>query len=231
MYGEKRSEAAASSRKNLSAKLLFLALAIVALGALLAVRNRLPSDSDNFESQTPVLSGEYTLLRDKPSEYRPGKAAMIVFFDFYCPHCRDFDSGVVASLRDKYGGRLEITFVGYPIFGDKAMNAIRAYELAKEFEKGDEMKAAIFYAYHDQRQDISDTAVLASVAFQVGLEGDEFKKALDDGAKIDAVNSNVRLAESYKVRQTPTVVLNGNLVVTQITFENIDEIISQLTRT
>ncbi len=231
MPKEESGGVAVQSRKDLPFRILFLALAVIALWAIIASRGAPKPDSDYFASRTPIVKGEYTLVRDRPSEYQPDRVRMIVFFDFYCPNCRDFDSKVISELKEKYGERLEVLFVGYPIFGENAVNAIRAYELAKELDRGDEMKAAIFEAKHGQRLDIKDVAVLASLASSVGLEGDSFKKDLEQGAKNDVVDSNVRLAESYNVRQTPTVVLDGNMLVTETTFENMDEIISQLMRT
>jgi thiol:disulfide interchange protein DsbA len=190
-----------------------------------------PVDSEAPEVMEPTMArvaGEYKLVEDMPSNDEPGKVHMMVFFDFFCPHCYSFDTGLLTELESKYGSQLVVTPVGYPIFGAKAVNALRAYELAKDFGKGEEMKMAIFNAYHNQKRDISQIIVLAEIAGEVGLDPEHFKSSLEAGAKGEIIQRNIGLGNSYGLRQTPTVVLNGQYVVTNIAPENLDIIISSV---
>ncbi|MEE9594870.1 MAG: DsbA family protein [Candidatus Hydrothermarchaeales archaeon] len=174
------------------------------------------------------VPGEYVQVTTLPDPSASGQVHMMVFFDFFCPHCYTFDTGPLPQLEAKYGEKLQVVPIGYPIFGAKAKNALRAYELAKESGKGEEMKSAIFVAYHDQRRDISDTAVLAEIAGEVGLDAQQFKSSLDAGAKNEIVQLNIDLANKYGLKQTPTVVLAGQYVVTDISPTNIETILSGL---
>jgi predicted DsbA family dithiol-disulfide isomerase len=166
------------------------------------------------------VAGEYEFFENMANTHEAGKVKMAVFFDFYCPHCYNFDTGLLTQLEDKYGSQLEVTSIGYPIFGQKAVDALRSFEMAKDLGEGEEMKIALFMAYHDQDKDISDTAVLADIAGEVGLNRDAFKESLDSGAKSDSVQLNIDLAEKYNLKQTPTVVLDGQYVVTDCLAKN-----------
>jgi len=190
-----------------------------------------PSGEDASQplvQQPSNVQGAFDYVSSMPDPSAPGTVHMIVFFDFFCPHCHNFDTGPLPQLEAKYGETLQVVPIGFPIFGAKAVNALRAYELAKEAGKGDEMKDAIFVAYHNQKRDISDTSVLAQVAGEVGLDSGQFKNSLDAGAKNDLVQSNIELANKYGVKQTPTVVLGGQYLVTELSTTNIETIINSL---
>ncbi len=190
-----------------------------------------PSDGETNQPVVPQPSnvkGAFRFVSTMPDPSAPGTAHMIVFFDFFCPHCHNFDTGPLPQLEAKYGETLQVVPIGFPIFGAKAVNALRAYELAKESGKGEEMKDAIFVAYHNQQRDISDTSVLAQIAGEVGLDSGQFKNSLDAGAKNDLVQSNIALANKYGVKSTPTVVLGGQYVATELSTTNIETIITSL---
>ncbi len=174
------------------------------------------------------VPGEYTRITTMPDPSASGQVHMMVFFDFFCPHCYSFDTGTLPQIEAKFGEQLQVVPIGFPIFGAKAVNALRAYELAKDSGKGEEMKNAIFVAYHDQKRDISDTAVLAEIAGEVGLDAQQFKNSLNAGAKNEIVQLNIDLAKNYDVKQTPTVVIGGQYVATEISPTNIETIISGL---
>ncbi|MFQ5816178.1 MAG: DsbA family protein [Candidatus Hydrothermarchaeaceae archaeon] len=203
---------------------------LLLLAVLVSIFRGTSGDGGSQVDEPPMANvpGEYTLFQNMPNTHEPGRVQMIVFFDFFCPHCHNFDTGLLPQLEAKYGSQLVVTPVGFPIFGTKAVNALRAHEIAKDFGKGGEMSLAIFDAYHNKGMDISDTAVLAAIAGDVGLDTEQFKRALDSGAKIEIIRGNVGFGNSYNVRQTPTVLLDGQYVVTKISLENIDEIISGL---
>jgi predicted DsbA family dithiol-disulfide isomerase len=188
----------------------------------------LADNADTKDVKSSTTPGEYTLAENMANTHEPGKVKMLVFFDFYCPHCYSFDTGSLAQLESKYGSQLEAIPIGFPIFGTKAVNALSAYELAKDLGKGEEMKLAVFRAHHDQKRDISDTSVLAEIAGEVGLDSGGFKNSLDKGEKDEVVQRNIELAKSYDLKQTPTVVLDGQYVVTDISQENLNNLISNL---
>lgn len=222
----KREQPEKPKGKRLDSRLIVIGVVLLAV-ALFAFKGAGGKDSPAKPSPARA-AGEYTLFKNTPSTHEPGQVQMIVFFDFYCPHCHDFDTGLLPQIQAKYGERLKVTHVGYPIFGAKAVNPLRAYELAKDYGRGEEMKVAIFNAYHLQKKEISNTAVLASIAGEIGLDPEQFKRSLDGGAKNEAVQRNIALGESYSISQTPLVVLDGQYVVTKISLDNLNSIISSL---
>jgi len=204
-----------------------IALGIVILFIAVAY-TKLNKTSNTAEVQKIKIPGEYALISNMQNTHETGKVKMIVFFDFYCPHCFTFDARIVPQLKSKYGRKLEVIPKGYPIFGQKAVLPLQAYEIAKNAGKGEEFKNAVFEAYHINKRDISSIETLADIAAQAGLNKITFKNSLEANTAMSKVSANIALGDSYNLQQTPTVVLDGQLVVTEISIENLDLIISAL---
>ncbi len=113
---------------------------------------------------------KYTTVPDKKNTHESGKVKMVIFFDFFCPHCHEFDTVVVPLLQREYGKRLQVTYMGLPIIYEDSIIPVEAYELAKDEGKGEEMKNAIFDAIYYQRKDGANLDILTSLAKSIGLD-------------------------------------------------------------
>lgn len=175
-----------------------------------------------------VLNEPYVVVPDKKSTHEKGKVKMVVFFDFFCPHCHEFDTVVVPLLQREYGKKLQVTYIGFPILYEDSIIPLEAYELAKEEGKGEEMKNAIFDAIYYQRKDGANTGVLLTIAKSIGLDEEKFKKGLTSGIKKKTVLEGKELAKSYSARSTPTVIIDGNLLVKDNSLAGISAIINKM---
>lgn len=173
-------------------------------------------------------SETYNIIHDKKSTHEKGKVKMTIFFDFFCPHCHQFDSVVVPLLLREYGDKLKVTFTGYPIIYEDSVIPVEAYELAKAEGKGEEMKTAIFDAIYYQRKDGANHDVLISIAKTIGMNGEKFQKNLESGVMKKAVLEGRELAKSYGANSTPTVILDGNILVKDNSLANVSSIISRI---
>jgi len=171
---------------------------------------------------------KYVVVPDKKSMHESGKVKMTIFFDFFCPHCHEFDTVVVSLLQREYGRRLEVTYKGLPIIYEDSIIPIEAYEIAKEEGKGEEMKEAIFDAIYYQRKDGANIDVLSSLAKSIGLDSERFKKNLTLGIKKKAVLESKDLAKSYGAKGTPTVILDGNILIKDNSLPVVTSIINKI---
>ncbi len=184
--------------------------------------------ADTKGLQSAGAGEAYNVIPDKKSTHEKGKVKMIVFFDFFCPHCHQFDSVVVPLLQREYGDKLKITSVGYPIIYEDSVIPVEAYELAKAAGKGEEMKMAIFDAIYYQRKDGANHDVLVSLAKTIGLNAEKFQKDLKSGVRKKAALEGRELAQSYGAKSTPTVILDGNIFVRDNSLANISSIINKI---
>ena len=170
----------------------------------------------------------YVFVPDKKNIHESGKVKMVIFFDFFCPHCHEFDTVVVPLLQKEYGKRLQVTYMGLPIIYEDSIIPIEAFELAKDEGKGEEMKEAIFDAIYYQRKDGANLDVLATLAKSVGLEGEKFKRNLISGVKKKVVLEGKDLAKSYGAKGTPTVILDGNILIKDNSLPTISFLINKI---
>ncbi len=194
------------------------------------------SSNNDLKGKVPT-AGKFGTL-NKASTYEAGKVKITEFLKFNCGHCNQLNQNLPA-LKKKYGDRLEITYkpmlwrsVPADLVFKKSMEA---YILAERMGKGEEMKDALFKAMFVENRDITSEFQLGEIGKSVGL-GDEFVTALKNGDAKDEADTNIKLAESFQVDETPTIIINGNFKVTpSMTNEdttqmanNVDTIINSL---
>lgn len=175
----------------------------------------------------PDLRGEYERI-DQPSRHQPGKVILFEFADFYCPHCHMFERVVASKLKEEFGDRLEVRLVGFPVIPGKLPTAFEMYEQAVAMGKGPEMKAALFRAIHEQGIQMFDKTVRALLIKEVGLDPADFEAGLASGKPYRALQKGRAWGEAIGVTHTPTIVLDGNIRVANLTYENLKTVIESI---
>ncbi len=132
-----------------------------------------------------------------------------VWFDFSCPHCRDFEAAngaflsQVANAGDANVIYRPVTFVGQLA----SVKATNAWACSLDEGMGEEYMDAI-YSVQGNYTD----AQLMNAAEGVGLDSDTFESCVDSGAYEGWVNASHELGVSeFGVNSTPTIfVVNGD---------------------
>lgn len=172
------------------------------------------------------IEGEFDIVQNKPNTHEVGKVEILEFFDFYCSHCYTLHRRIPA-LKKKYGDKIDIKYLGFPL-GKKSFLPLEAYELAKEQGKGEEMKDELFAVIHIDNKEVSTIEALKTIAVDIGLDVELFEEGLKSGKKKQVVNDNVALANGYRIRQTPTLIFDGQIKTSNYSPENFDAIITGL---
>ncbi|RMF90759.1 MAG: hypothetical protein D6733_02925 [Methanobacteriota archaeon] len=219
-------EKEAAEKGGNRALLILGVVLILAGGYYLMGRSAGPSDTG---PSTTTLKGKFILFSELPNTHEKGKVKIVEYFDFYCPHCYRFHTERWPALKQKYGDRVELVDYGFPL-RDSSIPPIEAYEIARDLGKGEEMKDAMFRAIHEEGgADISNTETLADIAESVGIDREVFTKALTSRSALPEINKHVRTAlNDYKVDSTPTLIIDGNIKVTDSSVENLEKIIDSI---
>lgn len=197
------------------------AAVLILLGATLYVL--LTSRTDSLD--TGAIAGDFSKYPGRPSTHQAGRAEMVIFFDFYCPHCYTLHKEL-PGLRATYRDQLIVREVGYPL-RESSIPPLEAYELAKDAGKGEAMADALFSAVHDEGR-VLDEARLVDIAKGLGMDGARFREDLRSRKVLAKVRADTALGDSYSLRQTPTVVLDGQLVTTNYGPSNLGRIIDSI---
>lgn len=198
--------------------IILAALFILALGVYVL-------NTGGDKSPEKKIAGDYSTLSSKPSTYEPGKVKIMEFLNFNCGHCYELQKSM-PELLQKYGDKVEITYI--PInFSKQSTKSVEAYILAKQMGKGDEMYEALFNANFEKNMDIMESTIaIESVASSIGL-GQDFNQKFESGAAANEARDNLRLANSYGLEGTPTVIINGNLMAVA-SVSNLDTMIGSI---
>ena len=174
-----------------------------------------------------TYKGEYELMSE-PSMHEPGKVILLEFADFYCPHCHMFEQVVVTKLEKEFGDKLETRMVGFPVIRGKLPTAFEMYEQARAMGKGNKMKIVLFRYIHTDKVDVFDKPIRALIVKEVGLDPEKFEEGLASGKPFRALEEGKAWGERIGVTHTPTVVLDGNIRVANLTEENLKVVIKSI---
>jgi predicted DsbA family dithiol-disulfide isomerase len=174
------------------------------------------------------LPGSYMFVRRTPEEATPDRVVMTVFEDFLCPVCYQTATEIIPPLQKRYGKRLEVRFVGYPLVHPESRLPARAYAIAQEMGMGEQMQHALFHSRFVEQLDTTSRDGLARVAHEVGLDPEVLFARLDTGGGNAQVEENLALGHSYHIDGVPGIVLDGWIRVNTLSAENLTTIIDGL---
>jgi predicted DsbA family dithiol-disulfide isomerase len=184
--------------------------------------------AEDLVDQYLSVPGSYVFVRRAPEGAQPDRLVMTVFEDFMCPACYRAATEIFPQLKDKYGAKLEIRFLGFPFVHQESRLAARAYTIAHELGFGDEMQKALFRAHFEQQINIASKEGLAKVADSIGLAPEVLLKQLEEDGGNAELARTLTQADSYQVDGTPTVVFDGWIKVIDVSQANLAQIIDGL---
>jgi len=175
-----------------------------------------------------ALQGEYEMMDGEPSLHESGKVILLEFADFYCPHCHMFERVVVTKLQKEFGDKLEARMIGFPVMPGKLPTAFEMYNQAVTMGKGQKMKEVLFQSIHDKDIQMFDKTMRSLILKEVDLDAKEFEAGLATGKPFQTLGKGKEWGERIKVTHTPTVVLDGNIRIKNLNFDNLKIVIQSI---
>jgi protein-disulfide isomerase len=147
---------------------------------------------------------------------------IVEFSDFQCPFCRRVQP-TLKQLQEKYGDKLRWSFKDLPLISihPDAQKAAEAARCAGDQEKFWEFRAAMFDSNQINR------SVFDSTAEAIGLDKEKFTTCLDSDKHAEAVQSDLREAESLGLNGTPAFLINGVLLSGAQPYEQFEQVIER----
>ena len=141
------------------------------------------------------------------------------FADFHCQFCRR-TRAVLEQLVEKYAGQVQWVWRDYPLGSSAA-----ALAAACAHDQGR------FWAYHDVLFDRQaeippdGDAWLLALAGELGLHEEHFRVCLAEGRHQDRIASDVAAGRAAGVTGTPTMFVNGRMVVGARSLEALEQVV------
>lgn len=183
---------------------------------------------ENLLGRYDSIPGSYNFVRRAPQGARPDSVRLTVFEDFLCAACYQAATHLIPKLQKKYGTRLRVKFLGYPLVDQKSSIPARAYALADEFGLRQEMQQALFQVQFEERLDITSRDGLARVADRIGLDPELLLNRLADEDGKAEVARIVALGRRYQIDSVPGFILDGWIRVKTVSQTNLETIIDGL---
>ena len=170
--------------------------------------------------EPPRMSADLSAAPFRGPENAP--ITIVEFSDFQCPFCRRVQP-TLKQLQDKYGDKLRWSFKDLPLISihPDAQKAAEAARCAGDQEKFWEFRAAMFDANQINR------SVFDSTAESIGLDKEQFTACLDSDKHAEAVQDDLREAESLGLNGTPAFLINGVLLSGAQPYEQFETVIER----
>jgi protein-disulfide isomerase len=134
-----------------------------------------------------------------------GDVAIVEFFDYRCPYCKQIEPLLEAMLHDDK--KLRIVYKEFPVLGDASIFAARVALASRRQGKYAEFHRAMMAA----KGTIDDDFVL-KIAASVGLDIAKIKAEMG-AAEIDRIiQANYDLADVLNIQGTPAMIIGMRLI-------------------
>ena len=177
--------------------------------------------SEKIESATPSASPKASISPNasesaSPSAQTPERQITVVeFSDFQCPACRA-SSTLKNEIFTQFPTGVEFVYRHFPLttIHDKAILAAQAGEAASKFGKFWDMHDKLFENQETWETMNNDEAkkTFIDYAVAIGINKDDFSKAIEDDTVKQAVQMDADLANKLNLSSTPTFFVNDKKV-------------------
>lgn len=143
------------------------------------------------------------------------KVTVVEYADYQCPFCEKWYTSVMSELKTKYinSGKIKFVYQDFAFLGPDSNTAAEASHCASDQNK--------FWQYHDYlftHQGAEGSGWATAVhqkefAQAVGLNTTQFNSCLDSGKYKQEVLDETAAGKSYGVSGTPSVFVNGTIIV------------------
>jgi protein-disulfide isomerase len=185
--------------------LLFIGISLVTIN-----HNNMEKNKVNYNNENKNLNG---------------KVLIVEYADFECPFCVRFYEDAYQDIKKEYidTGLVEFEFRHFPLSSHRnAFTAALAYECANEQGQAE--------AYHDNlfesSKSLSNQKYL-EIARDLNLNLEEFQICLEEQRYSEKIQNDFDTAREKGVRGTPTVFVNGQMIVGAVPFSTFKDAIER----
>jgi protein-disulfide isomerase len=171
-----------------------------------------------------VLSERHHEIFDDPATpvggNPQGDVALVEFFDYRCPYCKQVEPTLETLLRKD--PKIRFVYKEMPVLGPSSVVAAHAALAARLQGKYEAFHNAMMAA----KGQISDDVVY-NVAGSVGLDVDRLKRDMESPEIDQAVKANLALAEALDIRGTPGFIIGNHIIPGAIDLDALKDLIAE----
>ncbi len=178
------------------------------------------------------FASENYKLSDITEGDKNAKIKIYSYHSLTCPHCADFHNKIYPLLKKNYidTGIAKIYFKHFPL-DLAALNAAKIVQCVSKEKK----ISFLDHLYKTQESWIRGKKIddinqnLKKSVKQFGLDEDDFDKCLAfEDVENYILNSRIEAAQKFKIKSTPTLVINDKIFEGALEYKNIKKILEKL---
>jgi protein dithiol oxidoreductase (disulfide-forming) len=160
------------------------------------------------QAKAPQEGVEYTTLNKRaPVDAPPGKAEVIEFFWYACPHCNAFEPHFEPWAKKQPA---DVVVKRVPVaFRDDFVPLQRLYYTLEALGKVDELHGKVFHAIHVERQVLDREEPILAWAAKQGLDPAKVKDLYNSFSVSAKARRATQLQNDYKVEGVPAIGVGG----------------------
>ncbi len=174
-----------------------------------------------------VIAGkDYKLLNSPQLTTSGSKVEVIEFFFYQCPHCYHLH-GPLTTWEKKMPKDVELQFVPV-IFRDSAEPMARTFYALESLGQIARLHNDLFEAWHVFNIDLGDEAKIADFVAKHGVDRAKFSAAYNSFSVQSKISRSIQMVESYGVRGTPTIVVDGKYSISELQPEETIRVLNEV---
>jgi thiol:disulfide interchange protein DsbA len=167
-----------------------------------------------FASPTAPRNGaEYTTLKTpQPVQAQGKKVEVIEFFMYHCPACYALEADMVAWVK-KQGDSITFRRIHLPLTGENDPEA-HLFLTLEAMKLEEQLHAKVLSTWHVERKRLKSDADNIDWAVKNGIDKEKFTATYNSFAVITRLKNAGRVAGTYEVNSTPTLIVDGRYLTT-----------------
>lgn len=165
-----------------------------------------------FASPTAPRNGaEFTTLKaPQPVQAQGKKVEVIEFFMYHCPACYALEPDMLAWVR-KQGDNITFRRIHLPLTGENDPEA-HMFLTLEALKLEDQLHARLLATWHVERRRLKSDADNIDWAVKNGIDKEKYTNMYNSFAVITRLKNAGRVAATYQVDSTPTLVVDGRFL-------------------
>jgi thiol:disulfide interchange protein DsbA len=165
-----------------------------------------------FASPTAPRNGaEYTTLKTpQPVQAQGQKVEVIEFFMYHCPACYALEPDMLAWVK-KQGDNIVFRRIHLPLTGENDPEA-HMFLTLEALKLEEQLHAKILSTWHVERRRLNSDEANIDWAVKNGIDKQKFTSMYTSFAVMTRLKNAGRVATTYEVNSTPTMVVDGRYV-------------------
>jgi thiol:disulfide interchange protein DsbA len=170
---------------------------------------------------------DYKLLNPALPTSTGAKIEVLEFFFYGCSHCYHLHP-FMSEWEKKIPKDVQLKYVPV-IFHESAEPMARAYYAVESLGQLNKLHDALFQSVNVMNADMSDEASISNFVSKYGVDKAKFGAAYNSFAMQNKISRSNQMVQSYGIRGTPTVVVDGKYTISGLqpgrTVEVLDELV------